>query len=60
MGSNLFIWIAIGVVAASGFAAFQGYGWVPWIGYPVAIALAVSNKIRAIRRRRLEASNTFD
>ena len=59
LGPNLFIWIAIGVVIASLALALFGYGWAVW-GYPVAIGLVIFNKVRAIRRRRAEASRTFD
>jgi len=60
MGPNFFIWIAMGVVAASTIAALVGYAWAVWIGWPLAVALATFNKVRAVRRRRAEMSPTFD
>jgi hypothetical protein len=60
MGPNTFIWIAIGVIAIATLAAFAGYDWAPWVGYPLALALAVFNKIRATLRRNAKVSRTFD
>jgi len=60
MGPNLFIWMAIGVVIASTIPAFFGYDWAVWVGYPLAVVLAIFNKVRAVRRRRAEVSRTFD
>jgi hypothetical protein len=60
MGRNFFVWIGIAVIAASTVASSQGFGWALWVGYPTGIALAVFNKIRAVRRGRREASETFD
>ena len=60
LGPNVFIWIAIGVVIASTILALFGYGWAPWVGYPLAIGLIIFNKVRAIRRRQAEVSRTFD
>jgi len=60
MGPNFFIWIAIGIVIASTIPALFGYEWAAWVGYPIAIALAIFNKVRAVRRRRANASRTFN
>lgn len=60
MGPNVVIWIAIAVVAASSLAMFHGYDWTPGVGYPVAIALAVLNMIRAARRKLTDVSRAFD
>jgi len=60
IGPNFFIWIAIGVVIASTIPALFGYDRGVWIGYPLAIGLAIFNKVRAVRRRRAEASQTLD
>jgi hypothetical protein len=51
--------MAIGVVIASTISALFSYEWAAWVGYPMAIALAIFNKVRAVRRRRAEASRTF-
>ena len=59
-GPNFFIWVAMGVVVASTIAGLNGHDWVMWIGFPLAIALAVFNKVRAVRRRRAELNREFD
>jgi uncharacterized membrane protein len=46
----------MGVVVASTILALYGYDWATWVGYPIAFALAIFNKVRAVRRRRAEAS----
>lgn len=58
MGPNFFVWIAIGIAATV--PALYGHEWSIWIGYPLALALAILNKVRAIRRRNAEASQAFD
>jgi|WetSurMetagenome_2_1015567.scaffolds.fasta_scaffold587306_2 hypothetical protein len=60
LGPNLFIWMAIAVVIISTVPAMQGHTWAAAIGYPVAITLAVFNKVRAIRHRRAERLQSFD
>ena len=51
MGPNFFIWIAIAVTVLSTALGLSGHmEWV-WLGYPVALGLAVLNKVRALRRR---------
>jgi membrane protein implicated in regulation of membrane protease activity len=60
MGPNFFIWIAMGIVVVSTIPVFYGYGWTMWIGCPLAVALAILNKVRAVRRRRAETSQHFD
>jgi hypothetical protein len=60
VGPNFFIWIAIAVVIASTVPALYGHVWTAWIGWPLAIALGVINKVRALRRRRTEQLREFD
>jgi hypothetical protein len=60
MGPNFFIWIAMAVVIASTIPALYGHEWVAAVGWPVAIALTVFNKVLAVRRRRAERLQTFD
>ncbi len=59
MGPNFFIWVAIGIVVAATAGGLMEQHWAPWIGYPLAIALAAFNKVRAIRRRKDATSRTF-
>jgi hypothetical protein len=60
MGPNFFIWMAIGVVIVATVPALYGHDWSIWIGYPLALALAVFNKVRAIRRRNAKTLRTFN
>ena len=60
LGPNFFIWIAIAVVVVSTIPALNGHAWTAELGWPIAIALVVFNKLRAIRRRRAEQLQTFD
>ena len=59
-GPNFYIWIAIAVVVVSTIPALQGQTWTAAVGWPVALALAVFNKVRVIRRRRAERLQSFD
>ncbi len=60
MGPNFFIWIAIAVVVAATISGLFGHYWITGLGYAVAVALTVLNKVRAIRRRRAEQLGNFD
>ncbi len=51
MGPNFFIWIAIGLVVITTIPAFYGHYWIAAVGWVAAIALAIFNKVRAIRGR---------
>lgn len=50
----------MGIVVVSTIPVFYGYDWPTWIGWPLAVALVVLNKVRAVRRRRAETSRHFD
>lgn len=61
MGPNFFIWIAIAVVAASAaLSVISDQDWIAWIGFPIGLALAIVNKVRAKRRARAELNRSFD
>lgn len=60
VGPNFFIWIAIAVVIVSTIPAFSGHYVMTFVGWAVAIALAIFNKVRAVRRKRAEAIRNFD
>jgi membrane protein implicated in regulation of membrane protease activity len=60
MGPNFFIWIAIAVVVVSTLAGLYGREEIMWLGWAVAIVLALVNKVRAIRRRRSEQLRDFE
>jgi hypothetical protein len=52
MGPNFFIWIAMAVAVASTIWGLNGHALSAALGYAVAVALAVFNKVRMIRRGR--------
>ncbi len=60
VGPNFFIWIAIAVVVVSTAQALYDHYWIAGVGYAIAIALTVVNKLRAIRRKRSEELRNFD